>query len=448
MRKTRSSPAALLRIFLVAFLVWVALASFGIIFHLPAPQESSVAYLNESSSRVSGTVVRDRISGEHQQLTLDDVAIDDEEYQDRVLVFAPLFPEFDYGDRVTVRCDLEKPEPFEGFAYDRFLAAKGVYATCFTHASPLLVSSENGNGVKFALWHTREQIIERIDRTFGEPHGSLLAGLLLGEQRFSAGWEEIFIATGTSHVVAASGYNVTIVVFLLFSLLTRLHVKRQQAFFILLAGIAAYVFVAGAEAAVVRAGVMASIVLLSRQLGRKADMLNVVLLTASVMLLINPFLLRDDVGFQLSMLSTIALIYFAPVLDAQLTFIPERYGIRESLSATLAATVFTLPIIFLSFGRLSIVGPVANLLILPLVPYAMAFGAIAIAIGFVSEAASFALAAPAWALLTVILFVVKSLASLPIASVQFPQNWQIPAALMSTACILLLWRNVIQKSKQ
>lgn len=448
MRKTRTSPARILRIFLIVFLVWVALASFDIVFHLPAPGASSVANLDEASYRVSGTAARARISGEHQQLTLSNLEIDEQGYGDRVLVFAPLFPEFDYGDRVTVRCDLSKPEPLEGFAYDRFLAAKGVYKTCYTNSAPLFLSGGNGDPVKIRLWSFRKHVIQRIDRALGEPHGSLLAGLLLGEQRFSEGWQDIFIATGTSHVVAASGYNVTIVVFLLFGVLTRLGVKRQYAFPILLAGIAGYVILAGAEAAVLRAGVMAAIVLLARQLGRKADMLNAILLTAAVMLFMNPHLLRDDVGFQLSMLSTIALIYFAPVLDEKLKFIPEDYGIRESLSATLAATLFSLPVIFLSFGRLSLVGPIANLLILPLVPYAMGFGALAIAVGFISEAASFIVAGPAWALLSIILFIVKSLSSLPIASIEFPEAWKIPAAIISSALILLLCRNTVRKSKR
>lgn len=448
MRKTSPTPAVLLRILLGGFLLWVALASFGIFFHLPSPGNDSVAHLRDGSYRVTGTIVDIGHSEERQQITLSDLEVNNQPLQDRVIAFAPTFPPREYGDQVTVRCSLQTPEPFEGFAYDRFLAAKEVYKTCFTHSAPLFLSAENGEPIKQFLWPLSQRIVEQIDRTFGEPHGSLLAGLLLGEQRFTEEWEARFIATGTSHVVAASGYNVTIVVFLLFGFLTSVGVKRQQAFYLLLAGIAAYVVVAGGDAAVMRAGVMGSIVLLARQLGRRASMLNVLLLTASAMLLINPFLLRDDVGFQLSMLSTIALIYFSPVLDRKFVFIPSAYGIRESLSATLAATIFSLPVIFLSFGTLSVVGPVANLFILPLIPYAMLFGSIAILMSFVSGTIGVIISGPAWALLSAVLLVIKSLSELPIVSVVLPESIQIPAAVGSIILLVILWHQFLRKKQK
>lgn len=436
----KATPANALRLVLLFFLAVVALASFDVLFHLPQPGPDSIFYLTPDSYRLEGEVIHAKRSGNYQQLTIQNIVINDRKYTDRILVFVPTFPTYNYGDTVSTRCDVERPEPFDGFAYDRFLAAKGVYATCFSRYAPLIVDASPSNAVMVSLFSIRRAVMSRIDQTFGEPEGSLLAGLLLGEQRFSDTWNERFVATGTSHVVAASGYNVSIAVFLAFVFLTHVGVKRQYAFFLLLGVIAAYVVLAGAEAAVMRAGIMAVIVLFARQIGRKADMLNAVLLTACIMLAINPHLLRDDVGFQLSILSTFALLYAAPTVEEKLRFVPEAYGVRESLSATLAATAFTLPIILLSFGRISVVGPFANLFILPLIPYAMLFGSIAIVVAFVAPPAASVVAGPAWLLLLIILTVVKSLAAVPYASLVVPPAWQGIAAFSSILFLMLLWR--------
>lgn len=429
---------------LIFFLSGAMLGAYGV--ERSEPTGDSIAAIQPASYRVQGTVVQSRVSGSRQQLTLTDLEVDETSMQDRVLVFAPVFPEFDYGDRITVRCNLDQPDPFDGFAYDRFLAAKSIYATCFSASSPFLVDVRQGHPLKQVLWPVREAVIKRIDVTFGEPHGSLLAGLLLGEQRFSEGWQDVFQKTGTTHIVAASGYNVTIVVFLLFGALTYAGVKRQQAFWLLLVGIVAYVVMAGAESAIIRAGLMGSVVLLSRQLGRKAGMANIILITAVVMLAANPKLLRDDIGFQLSMLSTIALVYIAPLLEGKLRFVPETFGLRESLAATISATLFTLPVVFFSFGTVSLIGPVANLFVLPIVPYAMLLGAIVIGVSFLSVPLASFIAGPAWALLSTVLFTVKSLSAIPFASISVPGSLMLPLALSSSLLILYLWRHSVKKT--
>ncbi|MFH1711788.1 MAG: ComEC/Rec2 family competence protein [Patescibacteria group bacterium] len=430
-------------ILLLILLVGFAAGLFA--YNLSFPKAASVANATQVANRtqvsslLSGVVVKASSSNKTQHLTLSQIKINDHQMDDRVLVFAPLFPEFDYGDQITLRCHLETPEPYEGFAHDRFLAAKNIYATCYTHEAPLRTATSQGSVIKAGMMQLRSSVIERIDQTFGEPHGSLLAGLLLGEQRFSEDWEQVFLRTGTTHIVAASGYNVSVATFIVSSILFALGIRRPRAFALIIAAIVAYVMLAGVEAPVVRAGVMGVLVLMSRQLGRKSTMTNVLLLTAALMLIANPRLLRDDVGFQLSMLSTVALIYFAPYLDQRFKFIPKAWTIRESFTATVAATLFTLPIIFISFGRLSIVGPFANLLILPAVPYAMAFGALGIVASFVSSSMGAIVSGPAWALLSYVLWSAESMAALPFASIEFRSWLAYPLAIFSSLAIIILW---------
>lgn len=422
-------------VFLIGFLagVWVYSLSF--------PSDVSVAHRTGTSVRLEAIIVDVAQSTERTRLTLSELIVDDAVADDRVIAYVPAFPRWHYGDRIVLRCTLEAPEPFDGFLYDRYLAARQVYATCFSQSAPFLLAQGEGGVFKGGLMHVREAIIDSIDTTFGEPQASLLVGLLIGEQRFSPDWEEVFMRTGTTHIVAASGYNVAMVVTLLSIFLFSVGVTRQRAFALLVTGIVLYVFLAGAEPPVIRAGIMGGLILLSRGLGRKTTMTNVLLITASVMLFANPRLLRDDVGFQLSMLSTVGLIYYAPRLEKQLLFVPKKFGLRESFTSTLAATLFTLPVVFMSFGQLSLIAPIANLLILPIVPYAMAFGAVAALSAFVFQPSiSAVLAGPAWALLLLVLWIATVLAEVPFAHIEIPELLLYPLVILSTFGILLLWK--------
>ncbi len=381
------------------------------------PTLDSVLYAQNQEARVVGTIVNVKQRGSGQRLVLGDLLIDDEPRSDRLQVSVPMFPEWSYGERVQVHCDLELPEPFDGFRYDRYLASKDVYLLCRTFDVPLLVDSPAPSTLPHSwrrdLMRVRVSIIDHIDTTFGEPHGSLLAGLLLGEQRFTTAWQDRFVATGTTHIVAASGYNVAVSLMIAMWLLTALGLPRSRALAWLLASAFVYVLLAGAEAPVVRAGIMGVLVLFARHTGRHTTMTNVLLLTASLMLFVNPRLLRDDVGFQLSMISTIGLIYLAPHLDRRLKWIPKRMQIRESLTSTLAATLVTLPIIIFGFRRISLIGPIANLIVLPLVPLAMAFGMMATMISYAHHQIGAIASGPAWALLSLMLWIIEILATIP-----------------------------------
>ncbi len=397
-----------------AILFLVAILGLGVGLLIPSfsgPGENSIASI-DGYQAIEATVISAERTSERQKLVLTDIEIDHQVYDDRLLIFVPEFTHWSYGDRLRFSCALETPEPFDGFAYDAFLESRGIYKTCFLHESPFAVSEGHGNGALRFLAGLREYFGTSAQQLFGEPHATLLSGLLFGQELFTADWDDRLQKTGTTHIVAASGYNVALVTLILFGLLAWLGVKRQKAFWILGLAIIAYVLLAGGEAAVVRAGVMGGIILLAKTMGRRAGMVNVLLLTAVVMLSFEPLLLRYDVGFQLSMLSTIGLIYLTPWLAKHLRFIPEDFSLRETVSATIAATVSTLPIVILQFKQVALLSLVANLLILPLLPYTMFFGAIALLAGTLYMGLATVLSAPAWLLLTAILWVIRFLSEL------------------------------------
>jgi len=375
------------------------------------PSDRSIASIVGQEVLLDAVVVDTSVNHSWQHLTFSDLRVGNQDFADRLILTTTSYPRFSYGDQVQVRCEIETPEPIDNFAYDRYLATKDIWATCFSYQ--VWKKAEGGGNVFMTnLLFVRSRFIGKMDQVFGEPQGSLLVGLLLGEQRFTDAWQDRFLKTGTTHIVAASGYNISVVLKIALAFFAMINIKRQKAFAFLVSAIVAYILLAGADAAVFRAGVMGVVLLLAYQTERKTSMVNILLTTVVVMLMVNPRLLRDDVGFQLSMVSTIGLIYLSPILKNKLRWLPENFVIRESVIATLAATFASLPILLLQFGTFSFVSLITNVFVLPWIPLAMTWGLIATLLGFVSVHLGALISAPAWLALSAMLWEVKIFAGL------------------------------------
>ena len=408
----RFTPSRVLRTGLALFILGVAVYSFYPGF---APSDDSVYYHAGPGKSVAGVIMKREVGAKGDKLVLERVSVDGQEVADKVIAFIPSYSHGELGDRVGLRCDLERPEAFDGFRYDRFLAAKSIYGQCYSRNEPFVLERGAVTGPRVLLGNIHAKTMAEIRRTYGEPHAQLLAGLLIGDNSFSDAWQDKFVSTGTSHVVAASGYNVALVSSLALAFLIYAGLRRQYAYPFVLLAIACFVILAGAEGAVTRAGIMGAVALTAPQLGRKSSGWNALLLTVAIMIAIEPRILRDDVGFQLSVLSTTGLMLFAKPLAKKLDWIPETFGLRESFSCTLAATFATLPIIIFGFHRVSIVGPFTNLLVLPFLPYAMAGGTFGVVVNVLLDHSVTILALPGWFFLECILRIIDAMSALPFA---------------------------------
>lgn len=379
------------------------------------PTAQSIAMIaNGEVHDLEGTIVRIAESEKGMRFTLDRVSVGGEVRENRVLVRTSLFAEHVVGERIRISCPLERPEPFDDFAYDRYLAAKDIVATCSSRSLPFFLGIDERIWIRFlaAIDTIHRGAIHAIDVVLPDPHAQLLAGLLLGDDAFSDTWQERFLRTGTSHIVAASGSNVALVVSLVLGLFFAAGIHRRYATIFVFFGIGVFVVLAGGESAVLRAGIMASLLVFVRFIGRASSVRNVILFTVCVMLFFEPRILRDDVGFQLSVLSTIGLIFWAKLFAKNMIFIPETFGLREGFATTLAATLATLPVTLFGMGQISFVGPLANLLVLPLLPFAMASGAIATVVGMVWPLLGRVVVFPAWWILDTVLMVLRELSTL------------------------------------
>ena len=310
-----------------------------------------------------------------------------------VLVRAPRFPEYGYGDRLRVSGVMETPPQIESFSYEEYLARQGIYSFIGRPRVELLAESQ-GSPFKATFFAVKDRARATIARLMSEPEASLLQGIALGiKASIPRNLYDLFNATGTSHVLVISGANLTLIAALFSRSFGRLLGKRR-AFWFTLGGVGLYVLLVGAEPAVARAALMAGLYLTALYLGRHATAY--VSLCASGLLLtaINPFELWD-VGFQLSFASTLGLILFTPALDRLFErgltrVLPQerakklvRY-LNDLLIVTLAAQILTLPLILYHFGRLSLVAPLANLLILPAQPAIIVAGGLATVVGLIS----------------------------------------------------------------
>lgn len=371
-----------------------------------APTGLTIADAAGESARITGTVVSEverHASG--FRAVIGDMRVAGEPVEGKLLAWLPDAPEVAYGDTLSFECAPSLPEPIESFRYDRYLRSRGILAVCFRPGN-LEVLPSDGNVVG-TLLAVKRVVGDRLASVVPEPHASFLSGLLFGgSSSLSQDIRDDFASTGTSHILAASGFNVSLFTLVFLTWVTHTTLGRRRGAFATAALLAAYVAAAGATAAVVRAALMGAVTLAGFVTRRKPSVLNMLLLALAAMLAWNPLLLRDDVGFQLSFVATAAMLLFAPRVEERCWFVPERLGLRASFAASLAAIVATLPILLWHFGSASLTAPVVNLIVLPLVPLAMSLTAIAIVAAFVHPALGSIAALPAWAVSSVVMHVI------------------------------------------
>lgn len=338
----------------------------------------------------------------------------------KVLVSVPYSaPDLLHGDKVEMKCRLRKPEPIGDFRYDKQLEARNIIAQC---SYPKIISFEQGSfSIKRSIFSLKEFMLLRMRQALPEPNTSFVFGLLFGGAGLiSPDISTDFSRTGLSHILAASGYNVSLFTFVLLGILLKTPLGRRWSFWIAVISLGIYVVLAGGTPAVVRAALMAFVVLLAFGVRRKPFLPNLIMLSLSILLCITPRLFWYDIGFQLSFAATAGLVLFADWFMEKCEFLPKTLGIREALAGSLAATFATLPIMLWHFGELSIVAPIANLIILPVIPINMVFTGIWLPTALLYPPLAALINLPVWAFSWGILVLTDLLSSPAFASLKIP----------------------------
>lgn len=340
-----------------------------------------------------------------------------------ILLTLGLEQDLRYGDRIRVRGVVREPQSFDDFDYAAFLAKDEVYATILQpHVEMLSRGRYEGMREKaMGFIFGAKRRFQEVLRAHVAPPGSQIAGaILLGDKgALSAETQEKLNATGLRHITAISGMHVAVFTGMLMSFLLWLGLWRHHAFYASVVLVLLFVVLTGVQPSAVRAGIMGGMVLLGEYVGRQNVSLRALVFAATALLVANPLLLARDVGFQLSFLAALGIILFLPVFQYLTRKLPEEFhNPRDMIAMSVAAQIFTLPIVLLKFGFVSLVTIVTNLLIVPLLAWFMGFGFAFLLLGSLHESLAFLLSLPVSLFLLFMDAVVEFFSSLPLAAVQ------------------------------
>ena len=309
-----------------------------------------------------------------------------------------------------------------------------------------------------------------INQNLSPPQSQILSAILLGnKQSISKEYKEKLNIAGVRHITAISGMHIVILSGILLWLGVAVGLYRGQAFYFAFVFLWLFIFMIGFQPSAIRAGIMGSMFLFCEKIGRQKTADRALLLTAAVMLAINPTLLRHSIGFQLSFLATLGIIYLMPLFQNLFNVLVSKVqtlwkkllefnsnsflksmfrdaiskhwsrGVISLLSMSLAAQVFVLPLLIYYFGQVSIVSPLTNLFIVPLLPLLMVNGFLFVIAGAIWQPLAFIFLFPVWLLLTYITKIVDLFADFSFSAINFQISWLwLPVVYFLLA--IIIWR--------
>ncbi|GER86883.1 hypothetical protein KDW_10450 [Dictyobacter vulcani] len=296
-----------------------------------------------------------------------------------------------YGDIVTLQGKLVAPEAHTPADIQAQMAFPRI-----------TINQHGGNPAIVFLYHWRVRFATILEQLLPQPSAALLIAIVLGLRTPQlAPLSQAFNVTGTAHLIVPSGFKVTILAGLVLSSTRWLYTGRLAAYLpgsprriwqrwlsttIVLLSIAAYTILSGAGAAAIRSGVMGSLLVLAPRIGRSYNIYTALAVTALGMSALDPLVLWDT-GFQLSFLGTLGIVLFTPYVQRPLRPLekfPGGHFLAETCAVTMAAQIATLPIFAITFGQISFIAPIANMLTVPLLGLSITLGLLLCLLGLIS----------------------------------------------------------------
>ena len=375
---------------------------------------------------VKGSVTEDAELNDKDELVLrlGQLAVDTHKLPGTIYVTTDSKSEIKRGDNVTVK--------------GKLVAGFGTFPSAVYRAQTVKVQRPEPGDIARRV---RDWFADSVRLAIPEPQADLGIGYLVGQRRgLPPELDEALRAAGLTHIVVASGYNLTILV----RFARRRFEKISKYLSALSAGgmIVGFMAVTGLSPSMSRAGLVAGLALIAWYYGRTFHPIILLLFAAATTLLINPSFGWNDLGWQLSFAAFGGVMIVAPLAQAYFFGDKKPGTIRQILGETIAAQLVTLPIFVLAFGQYSNVAVLANILVLPLVPLAMVLTFVAGIGSLLVPALAPIGGAPASWLLSYMTLVAEQLARLPWAQSELAINpWHVAGmyAVMVAAC-LYVWR--------
>ncbi len=428
------------RIFLVVNLVYIVFIFIVGLFPKAFEHKitsGEIAYYNGHNLTFSGRVCEEAdVDYKSRRLTVRALGKD----AGNVLITADLYPEYDYGDFVTVKGELKSPPIVDGFDYENYLARYDIYSVMYY---PKIERAEGnlslGQKIFRLLLNGKQFLAAKINANLPEPEAGLATAVLLGYRRTVLREDlNIFSRVGLSHMIAISGSHITIMSAMIINFLLAIGLKRRQALRAIFVFLILYPLLTGLSASAVRSAIMGGLAFLAVYYHRTGSLIRALVFSAAMMLAFNPRLLKSDIGFELSFAAILGIIYIYPFGEVlRDKFIDKlksgelrlkKFKLRkfkfrketekiirtliDTVNLTLVSQIVILPIALVNFKQLSIIAPLANVLVLWTFPLLLAVLIIALFLSSIMPFLGVLWFAPAYFLLKYI-FVVSNLLARP-----------------------------------
>jgi competence protein ComEC len=375
-------------IFSIFFLLFCAfLGALHLKNHLTLPQ-NHIGLLKARAInpvRICGIIDTDPAYGERKIsfiLKAQEIAVNNKSYntQGKILVNVFVRGNFSYGDKLLLEGNLYKPFNYgneSNFSYRDYLRNQGIYSILAVRRENKIVPAAKGRGnfLSEKAFKMKYRFKDIFYQYLWPLNADVLSGIILGERKnFPEDLRQAFVQTGTTHIIAISGFNVGIVTFIILILLKAVGIRRKRRYLLAIPLLIIHMLAVGASSSVVRATIMAIILLIAYLTERQAHILNSLALAALTILGYNPLQIFD-VGFQLSFVSVLGIVLLSPRLFQGVTSLARLHleqkviallrPMISGFSVSLSAWLVTFGFIAYYFKIISPITILANLIIVP-----------------------------------------------------------------------------------
>jgi competence protein ComEC len=329
--------------------------------------------------------------------------------------------QFHYGDSLTLEGQLKLPrtDPEDNFSYPLYLAGQGIYSVM---TYPLVVAARPDgssgwvNYVYSRLLRFREKVRASVNRDLPEPCSSIVNAMIIGDQgSVPLDLRQKLSETGIVHILSVSGAHVTLVISLITLILGKFIRRRLPILLLVASGVIGYLLLAGSPNCASRSAIMGLLLFLALSAGRSSSFKTAMWLSAAILLSLNPVALYADVGFELSFLAVLGMVYVFPVADKLLIW--GRTGLIWKLVKiillSISISLTTTPLVYYYFGIISWISPLANLILLPLFSLVLPLGFLLVLAAMAISGAAVLIAVPNYFLLRFIGLIVDLILKIP-----------------------------------
>lgn len=323
----------------------------------------------------------------------------------------------EFGMCISLKAEYIKPDiarNYKGFNYKEYLKNQKIYGT-FKAQDIKVIKQNNINIISNFSNKVRNKIIDTTKNILPDKTRGLLIGILIGErQDISEELTESFSKSSLSHIVAISGSHISYIILGITYVLSKSRIHKKVIYIITILALVLFMFITNFSPSIIRACIMGIIMLFSKLVYRKPDILASIAVSLLIILASNPFSIRD-IGLQLSYMGTLGIIYFnKPISNFLNRYISRK--ISDIISITISAQIMVLPIMILNFNSISTVFLISNIVAVPLSGAIILFGYLNVFLGFLSINLAKLLAICTHGLVQILIWTAEFTAKLPFSS--------------------------------